>query len=242
MGTLEMFKGYSKVEEDHHHLEDQRQQQRHSKICKPLTATFSIFAMVFLTLTIAFALATLIHHVNTESPEEEPLNSAESIRAVCNVTRFPDSCFSAISSSTQNPTDPEAILRLSLRVTVDELSKVASSLRAMASNSKGSALVDCKDQMDDALSRLNDSLSAMAADGGCCGSLTDAKISDIQTWVSAAVTDQQTCLDGLEEMGLVGAVVEVKSMMKSSTEYTSNSLAIVANIRTLLHQFHMPLH
>lgn len=94
--------------------------------------------------------------------------------------------------------------------------------------------------MDDALSRLNDSLSAMeAAPGGIA--LTDSKISDLQTWVSAAVTDQQTCLDGLEEMGSADAG-KVKSMTKRSSEYTSNSLAIVANLRVLLEQFHVPLH
>ncbi|KAJ1401636.1 Pectinesterase inhibitor domain [Sesbania bispinosa] len=187
----------------------------------------------------------LVHHTDNEPSEQQQqsLNSAESIRIVCNVTHFPDSCFAAVSSSAQNPTDPEAILSLSLRASIDELTRLASSLGAKASNSKGSALADCKDQIDDALSRLNDSLSAMAAVPGSGGvTLTDRKISDIQTWVSAAMTDQQTCVDGLEEAGSVAAVAEVKSMMKRSSEYVSNSLAIVANIRTLLQQLHMPLH
>lgn len=71
--------------------------------------------------------------------------------------------------------------------------------------------------------------------------LTDAKINDIQTWISAAVTDQEACLDGLEEMGSA-AIGEVKGKMQRSREYISNSLAIVANIRNLLQRFNMPLH
>lgn len=102
------------------------------------------------------------------------------------------------------------------------------------------ALPDCKDQIDDALSRLNDSLSAMEVAPGE-KALTDAKISDIQTWISAVVTDQETCVDGLEEMKSP-ALGEVKGKMQRSREYTSNSLAIVANIRTLLQHFNMALH
>lgn len=83
------------------------------------------------------------------------------------------------------------------------------------------------------MSRLNDSVSTVT--NGTVN-LTDVEINDIQTWVSAALTDQETCVDGLEEAGFsLGTVDKVKKMMKKSNEYTSNSLAIVANIRNLFH-------
>lgn len=106
------------------------------------------------------------------------------------------------------------------------------------------AIRDCRDQVEDALSRLNDSVSATATatelgPGG--EALTEAKVKDIQTWISSAVTDQETCLDGLEEMG--SAVFDqVKKKMKRSMEFTSNSLAIAANFKAILDQFHIPLH
>lgn len=247
MDTVKVLKGYGKVEEEkhnhhHHNLEDQQQRNQHHHR-KASTAIISILAILFFTLALAFTLATLLHHTTTEPPhqqQQQPLNSADSIRTVCNVTRFPASCIAAVSSSNDHPTDPQSILTLSLRASVDELASLASSLGVKASSSNGQAVADCKDQVDDALSRLNDSLTAMVVVPGGV-TLTDAKISDIQTWVSAAVTDQQTCLDGLEEVGSV-VVEEVKNMMKKSSEYVSNSLAIVASIRTLSQQFHMPLH
>ncbi|TKY73399.1 Pectinesterase 3 [Spatholobus suberectus] len=229
MDSLKMFKGYGKLEHDQHHLEDQ--QYRNSpkpKSSKPFVATLSILAILFLTFTLAFAIASLIHHTTAES--QQLLDSAESIRVVCNVTRFPDACLAAIAPS-RNATDPLAILALSLRASIHALRSLASAIGA----TEGRAVADCRDQLDDGLSRLNDSLSAAAA-------LTDARVADVQTWVSAAATDQQTCLDGLEEVGDVAALKEVKNLMKRSTEYTSNSLAIVANIHNLLRQFHMTLH
>ncbi|KAI9079305.1 hypothetical protein K1719_038790 [Acacia pycnantha] len=133
------------------------------------------------------------------------------------------SCYSSISSLTtslQNPNEPESILNLSLRVSHDELSKLSSSLRTLASTSRSPALPDCKDQIDDALSRLNDSLSAMDVSPDD-KALTDAKINDIQTLISAAMTDQETCLDGLEETE-PAALGEMRGKMQRSREYTSN--------------------
>ncbi|OIW15414.1 hypothetical protein TanjilG_32653 [Lupinus angustifolius] len=242
MDSLKICQGYGKVE-DNHNLEDQQQshhQPPHPKFSKPIIITISVFTILFLTFTISLTLAALIYHTNTESPDQ-PSNSATTIKSVCNVTRYPKSCFSSIISSSsfsQNPTtDPQAILKISLHVAFEELSALASSLVPMG-NGHGPAVADCKEQIDDALSRLNDSVSLMSSGGDV---LTDGEIGDIQTWVSAAVTDQQTCLDGLEEMGSVDAG-EVKEKMLRSSEYLSNSLAIVAHLQVLLKQSHVPLH
>ncbi|KAK7411449.1 hypothetical protein VNO78_02882 [Psophocarpus tetragonolobus] len=228
MDSVKMYKGYGKVEQEHD-LEDQENRNPNPKPKpKPFIATISIFAILFLVFTFAFALASLLHH-HTHS-NQQLLNSAESIRVVCNVTRFPAACLAAIPPSA-DATDPKAILALSLRASVHALQDLAASLKGVGP--VGPALADCKDQFDDALSRLNESAAA---------ALTEAAVADVQTWVSAAVTDQQTCLDGLEEVGDVAGVEEMKKMMNRANEYTSNSLAIVANIRNLLLQFHMPLH
>ncbi|KAK7281714.1 hypothetical protein RIF29_09945 [Crotalaria pallida] len=241
MDSLKMFKGYGKVVEDNNnHLEDQQQQQQkppHHKFSKSLIiATVSIFAILFLILT----LATQIHHTNnthTDSPNSATTPSSI-IKAICNVTRYPDSCISSISSSpfSQPPTDPEAILNISLRVSLKELTNLSSSLNTFMDD-QGPAFADCKDQINDAVSQLNDSVSALS-DGKV---LSEGKIRDIQTWVSAAATDQQTCLDGLEEMGS-SVVDQVKRKLQRSSEYISNSLAIVAHMRILLDQFNVPLH
>jgi len=112
----------------------------------------------------------------------------------------------------------------------------------MISNSnQGAAFADCRSQIEDAVSRLNDSVVAMEVCSGGEKALTETKISDLRTWISAAMTDQETCLDGLEETGST-ALDEVKTKMKKSQEYTSNCLAILANIHTLLRNFNMPLH
>lgn len=102
------------------------------------------------------------------------------------------------------------------------------------SNDKGteSALRDCVDLFEDAVSQLSESTRAVE------GGLRDEKARDLNTWISAAMTDQQTCLDGLEEMGSM-VVDEVKARVQISKEYMSNSLAILENMNALLEKFHL---
>lgn len=90
------------------------------------------------------------------------------------------------------------------------------------------------------MSGLSDSVSAMevGAEGKV---LTAEKVNDLQTWISAAMTDQETCADGLEEMGET-VVDEVKRRMQKSKELMSNSLAILAKMETLLEKFHLKMH
>ncbi|KAL0342616.1 UNVERIFIED_CONTAM: putative pectinesterase/pectinesterase inhibitor 26 [Sesamum calycinum] len=66
--------------------------------------------------------------------------------------------------------------------------------------------------------------------------LTEMKISDLQTWISAAMTDQETCLDGLAETGST-ALDEFKLKVQKSQEYMSNTLAILNNIQSLFDKF-----
>ncbi|KAG5049697.1 hypothetical protein JHK85_010800 [Glycine max] len=199
MDSLKMFKGYGKVEHEQHHLEDHCNPKPKPKFSKPFIATISIFAILFLTLTFAFALASILHH--TKSQQQLLINLVESIRFVCNVTRFP----------------------------------TLQSLNSMLETKNSRALANCRIHLDDVLGRLSDSLLAWAA-------LTEVTISDVQTWASMAMTDQETCLDGLEEVGDVATMEEMKKIMKRANEYTSNSLAIVANIHNLLQRFYMALH
>lgn len=236
MDSVKVFKGYGKVND----LEDQSSQHRNTDTIpnprKPLIFTFSIIAILLLTLIIGVLLGALIHETETEPPEFPPLSS---IRAVCEVTRYPESCFSSISSlnlTSPEPADPEAIFKLSLRVSIAELSN----FKPTISNSNEAALRDCRSQIDDAMGRLNDSLVAIDVGRGE-KVLTEAKIGDLKTWISGAMTDQETCLDGLEEMKST-ALQAVKINMQKAREYTSNSLAILANLHTLLGHFHMSLH
>lgn len=246
MDSINFIKGYGKVQDLEFQHPSPNPNTNTQK--KPPVTAVSILAILFLSLTLGAMFGVLVHKSVSDPPDlpsSSSSNSAEHdiysvIKAVCNVTHYPDSCFSSITSlSPQKLTDPEAIFKLSLRVSIAELYNFKNTV--ISNSNQGAAFSDCQSQIEDAVSRLNGSVVAMEVGQRGGKVLTETKISDLQTWISAAMTDQETCLDGLEETGST-ALDEVKTKMKKSQEYTSNCLAILANIHTLLRNFNMPLH
>lgn len=234
MDAISTFKGYGKVS----HLESQNPDRRPRR--RPLLTTIAISAAILLTLIIGLVLAAAVIPELKEKKEED---NSESIKSVCSVTRYPDSCFAAISSlktPTKKP-DPEFIFKLSLRAATSSLSKLSSSFKTVNNRKSAPAAVqDCVTQLEEALDRLNQSMSAMEVGPGE-KMLTESKIKDIQTWISAAMTDQSTCFDGLEEVGS-RVSDQIQNQRQRSEQYMSNSLAIVAKMPSLLEKSGLKLH
>lgn len=230
MDSINFVKGYGKVTVNPNNLENQTQNPSHKR-----RRLIAISALLVVSLAIGLVIGALSHESATESPELPLLasNSANStIRTICNFTRFPDACVSSMTAANNPPeSDPKALLKLSVEVAIAETSKLSSALESM--NSGDAATRDCRDLVEEALSRLNDSAVAIAVGPGKGDDLTAEKMKDLQTWIGTAATDEETCLDGLEETG--SAVFdEVKAKMDKSKEYISNALAIVANFHAIL--------
>lgn len=243
MESINLVKGYGKVNptEDPASLPTRRAAHK-----RRLTIALSL--TLFLTLLICALVGAFIHASNSggRTPPSVSSNSADSLKTVCAVTQHPGSCFDSISSlnSSAPKPDPEHFLNLSLQATVRELTNVSSLPKTLISkvNDPGtvSALKDCISLFDDALSQLNESVELLNVGPGE-DALTVMKVKNMQTWISAAMTDQDTCLEGLDEMGspLLG---EVKARVQNSTEYMSNTLAILSNMPSLLQKFGITMH
>ncbi|XP_061340884.1 pectinesterase 3 [Gastrolobium bilobum] len=250
MDSIKSFKGYGKV--------DELEQKAFQKKTRKRVIIVIVSSIVLIALIIAAVAGVVIYKRNTSSSSADSvpqpdLNPAASLKAVCEVTQYPNSCFAAISAvANSNTTDPELLFKLSLRVAIDELSKLSSfpsKLRAIANNDTRlqKAIDVCSTVIGDALDRLNDSISSLdvAGGGGAGKILSTAKISDYETWLSAAITDQDTCLDALGEVNSTaarGVLREMGTAMKNSTEFSSNSLAIVTRILGLLSKLNAPIH
>lgn len=242
MESINVLKGYGKLNSPEAPIS-----QHHRATKRPLIVAFTVSSIVLLTIALGFLVGALSRESNTEESQAQSLrsSSAQSIRAVCSVTQHQDSCFASISSlnSSVKP-DPEAIFELSLRVCVDEVSNASLFVRDLVKNSNDAgskgALGDCAEQLEDAKSQLNDSVAAMDAGPGE-KALTELKMSNIQTWVSAAMTDQETCLEGLQEMGST-VLDEVRDRFTRPREFMSNSLAICAQMSAILDKFDMGMH
>ncbi|KAA3478087.1 Pectinesterase 3 [Gossypium australe] len=246
MDSINSFKGYGKVDEVEE-LAFRRKKRRR-------LITLIILILLLLTLITAAVVGIFLHKRSSSSPNTLPppvLTPAASLKAVCSVTQYPASCFSSISSiASSNTTDPELLFKLSLKVAIDELSRLSHYPTKLKAETNDillkSALQVCDTMFDDALDRLNDSATSLEVGEGE-KLLSDSKIGDLKTWLSTAITDQETCLDSLEELNATKhfnatVVEEMKAAMQNSTEYASNSLAIVARILGLLTDLNIRIH
>ncbi|KAF3451953.1 hypothetical protein FNV43_RR08049 [Rhamnella rubrinervis] len=243
MDSMKSFKGYGKV--------DELEEQAFRKKTRKRIIIVVVSSVVLLAVIIGVVAGTVIHRKNSSSSSStnpmppSDLTPSASLKALCSVTQYPNSCFSSISSlETSNTTDPKLLFKLSLQVAINELSKFVQNpekLFAKTNNTRlNEALKVCQGVFDDAFDRLNESLSAMEV-GGAEKISSASNIDSIKTWLSTTITDQETCLDAIEEVDSK-LVSDFKTMMQNSTELSSNSLAIVAKIISLLTNFNIPIH
>ncbi|KAK6273759.1 hypothetical protein POUND7_010842 [Theobroma cacao] len=247
MDSTKSFKSYSKVDE----LEEQAYRKKTRK--RMIIITLSTIILIAIVIG---AVLGILFPVKSSKSQENPANyTAENIDAICIMTRYPDSCDSSIASlrSSSNDTDPSPspgkIFTLSMQVARDELIRLSSLPQKIISSNVTSdplvrgALDNCETLFKDAVEYINDSIASMQVGQAEKIVLLKAKINDIRTWLSSAITNQETCLDGLIEAANHTFIPqEVEYAMRNSTEFSSNSLAIASNLMTILHHFQVSVH
>ncbi|VVA28015.1 PREDICTED: pectinesterase [Prunus dulcis] len=216
---MSSFKAYGKVNELEQSRLDARRKTRRRVVI------ISLSSIVLVCVVVAAVVGTTIHKNNSGGKQGSSLST--SVKAVCDVTLYQDSCYSSLGALVNSTNaKPEDLFKLAIRVAINELSKAASRfsgdgiLNGTSNDTLSkAALENCQELLSLALDHLNDSLSDDK-------SLFDV-FDDLKTWLSSSGTYQQTCIDGFDD-----AKAELKdkivSYLKNSTELTSNSLAIVS--------------
>ncbi|CAF2074469.1 BnaC01g42800D [Brassica napus] len=129
-------------------------------------------------------------------------------------------------------------IKLSLRVASKKVSNLSVSFRSINDMPEETVVGDYVKLYADAVSQLNESISKFKREKKNGGNwLTKRVVGDVKTWISAAMTDDETCSDGLEEMGTVVGN-EIKKEMFTVNQMMSISLAIVSQMKKLLIIFH----
>ena len=86
---------------------------------------------------------------------------------------------------------------------------------------------DCVEQVGDSVDEIQRSLKEMEQPGG--GGLNFASLmNDVETWVSAALTDDDTCMDAFAGLATDGKVHRiVRRRILHVAQMTSNALALI---------------
>ncbi|XVF28284.1 hypothetical protein REPUB_Repub15cG0016700 [Reevesia pubescens] len=164
--------------------------------------------------------------------------SNKAVKAICQPTDYKESCEQSLSSA--NTTDPKELIRVGFEATISEIEKVianSSTVKDVAKDPMArQALENCKELMDYAIDDLKKSFNQM---GAFDMSKLDEYIENLKIWLGGAMTYQQTCLDGF--LNTTGEAEEkMKALLKTSKELTSNGLAMVSEISSILNNLNIP--
>lgn len=89
------------------------------------------------------------------------------------------------------------------------------------------ALSDCIECFEDAVDELYKSLNVLRK---LSKSTFDIQMGDLNTWISAALTDEDTCLDGFEGVEGGKQVELLRKWVLNASYVTSNALALVSKL------------
>lgn len=175
----------------------------------------------------------------SETPSQKPPSSAAQsvkpgqvdkiIQTLCNSTLYKPSCEKTLNNGTKTDTpltDPRSLLKSSIEAVNDDLGKVFKKVLKLKAENKDDkdAMAQCKLLVDEAKEELDTSVKR----------INDTEVNnfgktvpDLDSWLSAVMSYQESCLDGFEEGRLK---TEIRQNFNSSQVLTSNSLAMIKSL------------
>ncbi|KAG8382728.1 hypothetical protein BUALT_Bualt05G0107500 [Buddleja alternifolia] len=189
------------------------------------------FFLIIISLTAASA-ATFS---SAPAPAPAPAASAtEFIRTSCVTTLYPETCYHSLSGYANAVQQDPA--RLALVAVGLSLSRATSMTLYVANLSRqagygsdpraAGALHDCFSVFGDAVDQIRGSMKQMRRLTGS-GEELRFQMSNVQTWMSAALTNEDTCTDGFSGVADGPLKMDVCDRTTKVKEVTSNALALV---------------
>ncbi|XP_009594970.1 21 kDa protein-like [Nicotiana tabacum] len=190
---------------------------------------------VFLIIAV-FTSSSFTESVSAARPAAGDTNT-EFIRTSCKSTTYPNLCFSSLSGrATAIGVSPQLLAHESLTVSLETAQSTSAMMLKLAhvqglTPREVGAMHDCVEELSDTVDELRKSLGEMKQ---LRGKDFDLKMSDIQTWVSAALTDEDTCTEGFAGKVMNGKVkTVVRGKILEVAHLTSNALALINSLAAL---------
>ncbi|KAG2711096.1 hypothetical protein I3760_04G061200 [Carya illinoinensis] len=155
------------------------------------------------------------------------------IQTACNSTTYPLVCYSSLSPyASKIKGNPQKLCITALSVAAKAARNASSTISKLSkqkglTRSEAAVIKDCIENVKDSIDELKQSLNEMGH-LGAGGSDVQFQISNIKTWVSAAITDVSTCTDGLEEQKVSATVKnKITRSILNVDRPTSNALSLI---------------
>ncbi|XP_059445858.1 21 kDa protein-like [Corylus avellana] len=184
--------------------------------------------------------ATLLFHLQPIPAVGDPdptgsTNDIEFIRTSCGTTLYPDLCYTSLSRyANAIQQNPARLAKVAISVSLAKAQRMAAYVSNISSQADygadpraAGALHDCFTNFGDAVDEIRGSLKQMRQVGDTGAASFRFQMSNVQTWMSAALTDEDTCTDGFEDVSDGSVKTDVCDRVAKARKFTSNALALV---------------
>jgi pectinesterase inhibitor-like protein len=163
---------------------------------------------------------------------KSPCNSSELIYTACSKSLYPELCISTLVTypGVHQLVEPKDVVPLTVKATMDRARQSTALNIVWQEETERAAYEDCVELLHDTIYHLNASLVNMQA---MSRKNPLSILSDVNTWLSAALTNQDTCLEGFQHLIIAAGgnaksniTNEIKQESKKLSELISNSLAM----------------
>ncbi|KAL9228204.1 hypothetical protein vseg_003809 [Gypsophila vaccaria] len=158
------------------------------------------------------------------------------VQEACSVTRYQSICVKSLASySNKARRSPRRWARAAVSVTIGEAKMLAQYINDLKQHGHVSgrrnraALLDCVENVQDSLDNLHKSLNVLRRlnyEG------FNEQINDVLTWLSAALTDQDTCIEGFDDKISGKLISRLCNKVQHASFITSNALALANKLAT----------
>ncbi|MCD7450490.1 hypothetical protein HAX54_006561 [Datura stramonium] len=187
-------------------------------------------------LLIIFLSFQCILAINTESVTSQNPNTTNFIKISCKTTLYPTICVQSLSAYANTiQLSEQRLARAALSVSLSK-AKIASTYISKVTRMRGlkprelQAAKDCSFTMNDSVYQLNRSIPELGQSGNLASRRDEFTwhVSNVQTWISAALTDENACLDMFNNPSMDGKIKDsIRVRVLVASQVTSNALALV---------------
>ncbi|XP_009151913.2 probable pectinesterase/pectinesterase inhibitor 34 [Brassica rapa] len=154
---------------------------------------------------------------------------SQAISKACEPTRFPELCVDSLMDfpGSLAASSAKDLIHVTVNMTLHHFSHALYSSSSFSFLDMPprvrSAYDSCLELLDDSVDALSRALSSVVS-----VSTGETKPQDVMTWLSSALTNHETCVEGFDGVGDGGVKDQMTDALKNLSELVSNCLAIFA--------------
>ncbi|GFQ04104.1 probable pectinesterase/pectinesterase inhibitor 58, partial [Phtheirospermum japonicum] len=193
---------------------------------KKKVAVAGLASILLVAAVVAVAVGT------TKKNSDDVTTSTKAVDAVCSPTDYKETCQKSLAHA--NTTDPRELIEVAFKAAIDDILGVVKDSALLKEAAKDESTKDAFNVCEEVLGTAADDLKrSVEKISELDASKMTEFVEDLKTWLSAVVTNQETCIDAFENTtGDTGE--KMKTLLKTAREMSSNSLAMVSDITSLL--------